>query len=1011
MKNQSRSQAFSKRRKNASRRRRCCLVERLEDRRLLSADGWVVGMGETDAFHAQAMDVDSSGNVYVASYQAGLPTIRLSKSAPDGQTIHWSKTLTQFGANSSYYPHATDLVVDSDGSSYVVGIYESQLDLDGDGLPDVTSNGGVDAFLIKYDTDGNLVWSKSWGSTGANFDEGHSVTILGSTLYFSGRSQGDIDIDGAVLSKPREIDSGGAFAVALDTVSGNVNWATHLGVGAGETSVTAVDNGGSTSVYAVAGYNIVRIDANSGAVDWTEAINGWAGEIASDEAGNLFVMGSFSGPQQFGNQTLNGLDGSSTFIVGVNDNGTGIDFDWATEIVDEREYSAPGDGGSLAVHDGVLYATGAFYGGFAQFSDTITLHRGLIPTNLDYTGILARYRSSDGTVASAQTVGMTSRALAVHSSHVYVTGAQERGSSYPVSVSDNEIDAFLPEPLVDGERDIFVVKLNPESPAVRIGELPNVIDVSGQVTLTAVAHSIDGAQSYTDIHWRSQLQGYLGVGTSLTTTLDPGRHEITAYVVDSVTALKGVAGREVQVLEESPLLAADDFETGDFSGGSQQWAFGQWSAQGAASVTTDSPLSGSYNARLRAGTGDLIRMVDLTGVANAQLSFGSRLNSFEKNDKAWVKTSPDGVNWTNVREFGNGDDDNQYHVHSIVLQDVPDTLYIRFDAGMNKSDDEWFIDDVLIEVIDWEGPPAAGITVTPVSGLVTGEDGTTDSFTVVLDAPPTDDVVIGIASDNPSEGVTDVTSLTFTTANWDLPQAVTVSGVDDVTPSEDGDIAYNIVTAAAVSADAAYSGLNAADVTVTNLDDDLNHAPVALDDVAATDQDIEAIIDVLANDSDPEGADLSIVSVGQPADGSVVLNADQTLTYTPNPGFSGSDAFSYEISDGDKTDQATVTVTVRDNSVAPMFVGEVFLESRKGGRYRAVFVIHDDNNDPLEGVQVDVIFAGQTYSGFTDDQGRFRTNWVKLRTGESYLADVTDLVFDGFDWNDDADDDEVWLLP
>ena len=55
-----------------------------------------------------------------------------------------------------------------------------------------------------------------------------------------------------------------------------------------------------------------------------------------------------------------------------------------------------------------------------------------------------------------------------------------------------------------------------------------------------------------------------------------------------------------------------------------------------------------------------------------------------------------------------------------------------------------------------------------------------------------------------------------------MPQTVTVTGVDDAV--DDGDVAYTIVTAAAASADPAYNGLNAADVAVTNTDDDIGRA-------------------------------------------------------------------------------------------------------------------------------------------------------------------------------------------
>jgi Ca2+-binding RTX toxin-like protein len=79
-------------------------------------------------------------------------------------------------------------------------------------------------------------------------------------------------------------------------------------------------------------------------------------------------------------------------------------------------------------------------------------------------------------------------------------------------------------------------------------------------------------------------------------------------------------------------------------------------------------------------------------------------------------------------------------------------------------------------------------------------------------------VTIGISSSNTGEGTVSSPSLTFTSGNWNTPQTVTVTGVDDLV--DDGDIAYTIVTGAATSTDTNYSGLNASDVSATNTDDD-----------------------------------------------------------------------------------------------------------------------------------------------------------------------------------------------
>ena len=112
----------------------------------------------------------------------------------------------------------------------------------------------------------------------------------------------------------------------------------------------------------------------------------------------------------------------------------------------------------------------------------------------------------------------------------------------------------------------------------------------------------------------------------------------------------------------------------------------------------------------------------------------------------------------------------------------------------------------------------AGITVTPTTGLETTEGGGTDTFTVVLTSEPTADVTIGISSDDTTEGTVSPTSLTFTAVNFSTPQTVTVTGVADAV--DDGNIAYTVVTDAAVSGDGTFDGINPANVAVTNLDND-----------------------------------------------------------------------------------------------------------------------------------------------------------------------------------------------
>lgn len=115
---------------------------------------------------------------------------------------------------------------------------------------------------------------------------------------------------------------------------------------------------------------------------------------------------------------------------------------------------------------------------------------------------------------------------------------------------------------------------------------------------------------------------------------------------------------------------------------------------------------------------------------------------------------------------------------------------------------------------------AAGVAMSPTSGLVTTEAGGTASFEVVLTRYPRADVVMSLSSSHPGEGVVVPSALVFTQENWNQPRTVTVVGIDDGVV--DGDRAYTIVTAALVSDDPAYNGIDPPDVAVVNLDDEGN---------------------------------------------------------------------------------------------------------------------------------------------------------------------------------------------
>jgi VCBS repeat-containing protein len=118
------------------------------------------------------------------------------------------------------------------------------------------------------------------------------------------------------------------------------------------------------------------------------------------------------------------------------------------------------------------------------------------------------------------------------------------------------------------------------------------------------------------------------------------------------------------------------------------------------------------------------------------------------------------------------------------------------------------------------------------------------------------------------------------------------------------------------------SPFEAGGLAVNELTLDVNELPVAVnDDYLMNQGDVlnEAAPGVLANDSDPDAGiddELTAVLVQQPANGSLVLNADGSFTYTPTASFFGQDTFTYRASDGALSNVATVTITVNGLPVA-----------------------------------------------------------------------------------------------
>ena len=129
----------------------------------------------------------------------------------------------------------------------------------------------------------------------------------------------------------------------------------------------------------------------------------------------------------------------------------------------------------------------------------------------------------------------------------------------------------------------------------------------------------------------------------------------------------------------------------------------------------------------------------------------------------------------------------------------------------------------------------------------------------------------------------------------------------------------------------------------------VNDPPVAVSDTASVNEDSSVNIPVLTNDTDADGDTLTVTSAAAP-NGTVMIEADGTITYTPDPDFFGTDVITYTITDGNGgTSTAVVTVTVTNTNEPP--VDEPEAVSVVGGTDTIINVLDnafDPDGDPLE---------------------------------------------------------------
>src|SRR3989344_1115721 len=247
--------------------------------------------------------IDGSGNIYAAGLtdtaldnqtNAGLMDALLVKYNNSGSKL-WTRLLGGY----SYDRAVGSIGVDSSGNVYIAGWTR-------EALSGQIASGSDDAFIAKYDSSGQLLWIKQWGSSGN--DNAFSLAIKGSNIYVVGQTNGSIDFQ----SRQGEYD---AFISQYD-LSGNRIWSRQFGSSNFDSAkAVAIDSNGNAYVAGEIG-GVLDDQTNAGGTDafvvkydsagnriWTK-LYGVAGSdtangVAVDVASNVYITGKTVGGNVF----------------------------------------------------------------------------------------------------------------------------------------------------------------------------------------------------------------------------------------------------------------------------------------------------------------------------------------------------------------------------------------------------------------------------------------------------------------------------------------------------------------------------------------------------------------------------------------------------------------------------------------------------------------------------------------------------------------------------------------
>lgn len=362
---------------------------------------WAKRIGSATADEATGITIDASGNLYITGvfaqtvdFDPGEGTYNLTtgtggpylqnifvlKLDADGNFI-WAKPMIGDRTSRAY-----SITTDANGNVLVTGGFSNTVDFDpGEGVANLTAVNGEDIFILKLDSNGNLIWVKQM--IGNSIASGLSIaTDTNNNIYTTGFFYDTVDFDpGEGTANLTSLGLNDIFIQKLDS-NGNLLWVKQMGSeGMNQGNSLTVDlednlyitgsfNGAvdfdpdtGTSNFTSAGRSdgfIQKLNPNGNLI-WVKQIGGpsedMGNSVKTDDTGNVYILGNFGGTVDFDpGEDITNLTGDSNdmFILKLQSDGS---FVWAKHTYGGRVSWTRAKSIAIDNNDNI-YSTGDFEG-------------------------------------------------------------------------------------------------------------------------------------------------------------------------------------------------------------------------------------------------------------------------------------------------------------------------------------------------------------------------------------------------------------------------------------------------------------------------------------------------------------------------------------------------------------------------------------------------------------------------------------------------------------------------